>query len=87
MNGEFCKCGYIWRGKISLKCWQDISRRVNFHDYIPFFFIKAYIGFISCGGNFREEDKSAKYAKISPTRKLPRLQLIEFIIYNYMSLE
>ena len=28
----------------------------------------------SCGGNFREEDKSAKNMKITPTQKCPRLQ-------------
>ena len=29
---EMCKCGYFRWGKISWKCWQDISGWGNFHD-------------------------------------------------------
>ena len=31
-------------------------------------------GLFSRGGNFREKDKNAKKAKITPARKFPRLQ-------------
>ena len=40
------------------------------------------MGFILRGGNFREEDKSAKNAKITPTRKLPRFQYKHAFILN-----
>ena len=70
---KYCKRGYFRWGKISRKCWQDISRGGNFHDSTPIFFIKAY-GFNFRAGVFREEYQSAKNAKISPTRKFPRLQ-------------
>ena len=70
----FCKRGYFHWRKISRKCWQDITLGSNFHDTIPISFIKAYGFYFSRGGNFREEDKSAKNAKITPTRKIPRLQ-------------
>ena len=33
--------------------------------------------FFSRGGNFRGEDQNAKNAKITPTRKFPRLQYLE----------
>ena len=70
----YCKRGYFRWGKISRKCWQDISRGGYFHDTTPNSFIKVYGVFFSRGGNFREKDKSAKNAKITPTRKFPRLQ-------------
>ena len=69
----YCKRGYFRWGKISRKCWQDISRGGNFHETTPFSFINSYGFLFSRGGNFREEDKSAKNAKITPTRKFPRL--------------
>ena len=34
------------------------------------------MGFIFAWGNFRKEDKSAKNAKITPTRKFPHLQYV-----------
>ena len=54
-----CKRGYYRWGEISQKCWQDISRGGN-HKGIWVLF--------SRGGNFHDEDKSAKNypnAKIS----------------------
>ena len=59
-------------GKISRKCWQDISRWGIIHDTTPISFIKAN-GF-RIWGKFREEDKSANNAKINPVQKFPRLQ-------------
>ena len=38
------------------------------------FHMGVIFGFIFARGNFREEDKSAKNAKITPTRKFPLLQ-------------
>ena len=35
------------------------------------------MGVIFAGGKFREEDQSAKIAKITPTRKFPRLQYLK----------
>ena len=63
----YCKRGYFRWGKISRKCWQGISCGGNFHNTTPISVIKAN------GLNFRE-DKSAKNAKIIPTRKFPRLK-------------
>ena len=64
----------FWCGKISQKCWQDMSCRVNFHDTTLISFIKAY------GFYFREEDKSAKNAKINPTQKFPRLRYTKYCL-------
>ena len=46
------------------------------------------MGFFSRGGNFREEDKSAENAKITPTRKFPRLKYYKYpecndVSYNF----
>ena len=43
----YCKRGYFCWGKISRKCWQDISRGSNFHVTTPISFIKVY-GFYFC---------------------------------------
>ena len=82
----YCKRGYFRWGKISRKCWLDISCWGNFHDTTHISFIKAY-GFYFC-----KDDQSAKNAKITPTWKFPRLQylslfceLIDAIIHNFCS--
>ena len=59
-GGEFCE-----------NLSKTFHRGGNFHDTTPVSFIKAYGIYYSRGGNFREEDKSAK---ITHTRKFPRLQ-------------
>ena len=56
---QYCKRGYFHWGKISRKCWQDLSRGGNFHDTAPFFFIESF------GFNFREEVDIAKNEKIT----------------------
>ena len=38
---KYCKRGYFRWGKISRKCWQDISRGGYFHDTTPNSFIKV----------------------------------------------
>ena len=38
----YCKRGYFRWGKISQKCWQDLSHGSNFHDTTHIFFIKSY---------------------------------------------
>ena len=35
MHNNYCKHGYFCWGKISRKCWQDISHGDNFHDINP----------------------------------------------------
>ena len=66
----YCKLGYFRWGKISRKCWQDLSRGGNFHDTAPISFIKAY-GFFFAWGLFsrkrqkREKRKNYPHAKIS----------------------
>ena len=61
----YCKRGYFRWGKISRKCWQDISHGGNFHDTTPISFIKAY------GFYFRVGVILAKKTKSQKTRKLP----------------
>ena len=39
---NYCKRGYFRWGKISRKCWQDISLGGNFRDTTPISFINAY---------------------------------------------
>ena len=60
-----CKRGYFRCGKISRKCWQDISRGVDFHDTTPISFIKAHV-FLRVGLNFREEYEGANTLKLPP---------------------
>ena len=61
----YCKRGYFRWGKISRKCWQDISRGGNFHDTTHISFIKA------CGFYFRVGVTFAMKAKARKARKLP----------------
>ena len=54
---EYCKRGYFRWGKISRKCWQNISRGGYFHDTTPISFIKVYGFYFRVGvifANFRE---------------------------------
>ena len=51
-NTGYCKRGYFCWGKISRKCWQDISRGGNFHDTTPITFIKVYKFYFRVGKNF-----------------------------------
>ena len=56
----YCKRGYFRWGKISQKCWQDISRGGNFHDTTPISFIKVYGYYVRVGVIFCENVKSRK---------------------------
>ena len=62
---QYCKRGYLCWGKISRKCWQDLSRGGNFHDISPISLIKPYGFYFPAGEIF------AKYAKSRKARKLP----------------
>ena len=62
---RYCKRGYFRWGKISRKCWQNISRGGNFHDTTHISFKKAY------GFYFRVGVIFAKMTKARKTRKLP----------------
>ena len=70
----YYKRGYFRWGKISRKCWQELSRWGYFHDISPTFLNKVLWVLFPRGGNFREEDYIAKNVKFTPTRKFPRLQ-------------
>ena len=70
----YCKRGYFRWGKISRKCWQDISHGGNFHDTTPISFIKVYGFYFRVGVIFAKKAKARKTRKITPTRKFPRLQ-------------
>ena len=69
-HAEYCKRGYFHWGKISQKCWQDISLGGNFHDYTPISFNKAY-GLYFCAGIIfakktkREKRENYPHAKMS----------------------
>ena len=54
----YCKRGYFSWGKISRKCWQDISRRGNFHDITPVSFLQAYGFNFRMGVNFAKKTKA-----------------------------
>ena len=65
-NMTYCKRGYFRWGKISRKCWQDISRGGNFHDTTPFSFIKAYGSYFRVGVIFAKKTKARKTRKLPP---------------------
>ena len=67
---KYCKRGYFRWGKISRKCWQDLSRGGNIHDTAPISFIKAYgfffrVGLFSRKRQKREKRENYPHAKIS----------------------
>ena len=68
----FCICGYFRWVQISWKCWQDLSSGGNLYDTTHISLIK------SCGLYFVREnfhkDNIPNNAKITPSRKCPRLQ-------------
>ena len=62
----YCKRGYFRWGKISRKCWQDLSRGGNFHDITHISFIKAYGFYFRAGVFFTKKTKSRKTRKLPP---------------------
>ena len=62
----YCKRGYFRWGKISRKCWQDISRGGNFHETTPFSFISSYGFYFRVGVIFAKKTKSRKTRKLPP---------------------
>ena len=62
----YCKRGYFHWGKISRKCWQDITRGGNFHDSTPISFIKAYGFYFRVGVIFAKKTKARKTRKLPP---------------------
>ena len=59
----YCKRGYFRWGKISRKCWQDISCGRNFHETIPISFINAYGFYFRVGVIFMKKAKARKTGK------------------------
>ena len=70
----YCKRGYFRWGKISRKCWQDISRRGNFEDSTNIYFIKT------CGFYFRVRVIFVMKTKAQKMRKLPPCE--NFRVYS-----
>ena len=66
----YCKRGYFRSGKISRKCWQDISRWGNFHDSTHIFLIKSYGFYFPLGEVFRKEGNITKNLKNTPKVKI-----------------
>ena len=64
----YCKRGYFRWGKISRKCWQDISRGGNFHDISPISLIKSYGFYFRAGEIFAKKVISRK-TRILPPRE------------------
>ena len=62
----YCKRGYFRWGKISRKCWQDISRGGNFHDAAPICFIKAFGFYFRTGVIFAKKTKARKTRILTP---------------------
>ena len=76
---DYCKRGYF--------CWDEFRGNVGktfhlgvFSRNYSYFLHKFIWVLFSRGGNIREEDKSAKNMKITPTQKFPRLQYLEVFI-------
>ena len=69
----YCKRGYFRWGKISRKCWLDLSRGGNFHDISPISLIKSYGFYFPVGEIFAKKAISRK-TRNCPTQKSPRLQ-------------
>ena len=63
---SYCKRGYFRWGKISRKCWQDVSRGGNFHDSTHISFIKTYGFYFRVGVIFAKKTKSRKTRKLPP---------------------
>ena len=63
---NYCKRGYFCLGKISRKCWQDISRGFFFHDTTHISFIKAYRLYFRVGVMFAKKTKAQKSRKLPP---------------------
>ena len=53
-------------GKFHEKCWQDISRRGNFHDTTPISFIKVYGFYFRVGVIFAKKTEARKKRKLPP---------------------
>ena len=62
----YCKRGYFRWGKISRKCWQDISRGGNFHDTTHISFIKAGGFYFRVGVIFAMKTKARNTQKLPP---------------------
>ena len=63
---KYCKRVFFRWGKISQKCWQDISRGGNFHDTTPISFIKTYGFYFSLWVIFAKKRKARKTRKLPP---------------------
>ena len=75
---KFVKWWDEWYCKRDYFRWGKISRGGN-----SYFLHTGKWVLFSRGGNFREEDKSAKIAKLTPMRKFPRLQYADFVINRF----
>ena len=71
---HYCKRGYFHWGKISRKCWQDISCGGNFHDTTHISFIKAYGFYFRVGVIFAKKTKLRKTRKLPPSENFHSLQ-------------
>ena len=74
----YCKHDYFRWGKISWKCWQDLSRGGKFHDYTPISLIKSHGFYFHAGVIFAIKATSRK------TWKLPTHE--NFHIYSMCAL-
>ena len=79
----YCKRGYFRRGKISQKCWQDLSRRGNFHDISSISLIKSYGFFFPTGEIFAKKAISRKTRKLPPRENV---HVYSIVIYLYVEL-
>ena len=66
LQSPYCKRGYFRWGKISQKCWQDVSHGGNFHDTSPISFIKAYGFYFRVGVIFAKKTRARKTRKLPP---------------------
>ena len=83
----YCKRGYFRWGKISRKCWQDVSRGGNFHDSTHISFIKTYGFYFRVGVIFAKKTKSRKSRKLPPRENFHVYStFLKSFLYTYLDM-
>ena len=72
---RYCNCGYFRWGRISWKCWQDLSCGDNFHN-ISLINLLNLMGFIFPDGNFTKKVISQKKCENYPNAKMSTFTLL-----------
>ena len=79
---SYCKRGYFRWGKISRKCWQDVSRGGNFHDSTHISFIKTYGFYFRVGVIFTKKTKSLNTRKLPPRENFHVYSIVNINVFQ-----